>query len=163
MANFRKSSYTSHEMYDGRHRYEHWYRDNTVYFITARCRDRYPAFKSEQAKGIFWDRFEHYAREYEFVPWIVTLISNHYHILGFLRKGENLGRLMQRLHGSVAKLVNDILPDRRIPFWREAGRQDYFDGCIRDDVQCRRAYRYTQRQAVQHGIVSDYRLYPHTR
>ena len=88
---------------------------------------------------------------------------NHYHLLGFLKKGETLGRLMQRVHGSVAKLVNDILPERRVPFWREAGRQDYFDGCIRNVRQCRRAWGYTQRQAVRHGIVGDYRLYPQTR
>jgi hypothetical protein len=54
---FRKSSYSSREMFDGKHRFEHWYRDNTVYFITARCRDRFPAFASEAAKAIFWDRF----------------------------------------------------------------------------------------------------------
>ena len=35
MGGFRKSSYTSHEFYKGQHRSEHWYRDNTVYFITA--------------------------------------------------------------------------------------------------------------------------------
>ena len=71
--------------------------------------------------------------------------------------------MMQRIHGSVAKLVNDLLPQRRTPFWRDKGRHDYFDGCLRDELQCRRAYRYTLRQSVRHGIVSDYRLYPHTR
>ena len=37
------------------------------------------------------------------------------------------------------------------------------DGCIRDELQCRRAYRYTLTQSVRHGIVKDYRDYPHTR
>src|SRR5690349_8012946 len=132
MANFRKSSYTSHESFDGRHRFEHWYRDNTVYFITARCRDRFPAFAQEDAKAIFWDRFTHYSTEFGFVPWATTLMNNHYHTIGYLRRGENLGPMMQRIHGSVAKLVNDTLPRRHVPFWRRAGNQDYFDGCIRD-------------------------------
>jgi hypothetical protein len=39
---FRKSSISSGEYYDGQHRFEHWYRDNSIYFITARCRDRFP-------------------------------------------------------------------------------------------------------------------------
>jgi hypothetical protein len=43
----------------GNHRFEHWYRDNTVYFITARCRDKYPAFQSRAAQEVFWDRFTH--------------------------------------------------------------------------------------------------------
>lgn len=43
----RKSSYSPHEHHQGRHRFEHWYVDNQVYFITARCADRFPAFRSE--------------------------------------------------------------------------------------------------------------------
>ena len=70
--------------------------------------------------------------------------------------------MMQRIHGSVAKLVNDLLPERRLPFWRGSGRRDYFDGCIRDELQCRRAYRYTLRQSIRAGLCRDWRDYPHT-
>jgi REP element-mobilizing transposase RayT len=159
---FRKSSSSAVETYRGQHRYEHWYLDNQVYFITARCRERFPAFASESAKNTFWDRFDHYIAEFGFTPWVTSLLDNHYHTLGYLRIGKNLGPMMQRLHGSVAKLVNDILPERRIPFWREAGHRDYFDGCIRDEKQCRRAYKYTLTQAMRHGIVKDWRVYQHT-
>ena len=167
MRRFRKggSSLTGNESYDGQHRFEHWYRDRTVYFITARCTDGSPAFETERAKGIFWDRFTHYAAQYQFTPFVTTVMNNHYHSLGFLLVGENLGPLMQRLHGSVAKLVNDALPQRLTPFWNERGRHkhNYFDGCIRDELQCRRAYSYTLRQAVRAGLVRDWRDYPHTR
>jgi hypothetical protein len=139
MVTFRKSSYTKNEFFDGKHRFEHWYRDNTVYFITSRCRDRFPAFKSEQAKGIFWDRFDFYSNRYGFVPWVTTLLDNHYHTVGYLYNGSNLRSLMQKLHGSVAKLVNDTLPVRHVPFFRSAGNKDYFDGCLRDEKQITRA------------------------
>lgn len=43
-------------------------------------------------------------------------MNNHYHTLGYLYVGNNLKQLMQRLHGSVAKLVNDLLPERRENF-----------------------------------------------
>jgi len=162
MPRFRTSSRFYREFVDGKHRFEHWYRDNTVYFITARCRDRFPAFTSEEAKSVFWDRFNHYTQQYGFVPWVTSLIPNHYHTLGYLKIGQNLGPMMQRIHGSVAKLVNDLLPERRVPFWREATGNDYFDGCIRDEIQCRRAYKYTLRQSVRHGLCTDYRTYPHT-
>lgn len=160
---FRKTSATATEAYEGRHRYEHWYVDNQVYFITARCRDRFPALASQSAKKIFWDRFDHYTREFGFTPWVTSLLDNHYHTLGYLQVGENLGPMMQRLHGSVAKLVNDLLPVRWKPFWRGAGHRDYFDGCIRDEKQCRLAYKYTLRQAERHAIVKDWRQYPNTR
>jgi hypothetical protein len=160
---FRKSSATARESHKGHHRFGHWYLDNQVYFITARCRDRFPAFASDQAKAVFWDRFDHYTHEFGFVPWVTSLLDNHYHTLGYLRVGENLGPMMQRLHGSIAKLTNDLLPQRKVPFWREAGHRDYFDGCIRNEKQCRLAYKYTLRQSVRHGIADDWRNYPHTR
>src|SRR5579859_7315129 len=110
MARFRKSSSSSVHKWEGQHRFEHWYRDNTVYFITARCREKYQAFQSEEAKQIFRDRFDHYTALHGFVPWVTSLLSNHHHTLGYLKRGEDLGPMMRKLHGSVAKLVNDILP-----------------------------------------------------
>jgi len=159
---FRKSSYTGREIHHDKHRFEHWYRDNTVYFITARCRNGFAAFDSAEAKRIFWDRHDHYCAQYGFEPWVTTLMNNHYHDLGYLRLGENLGPLIQRIHGSVAKLVNDTLEVRLVPFWREAGNRDYFDGCIRDVLQLVRAHRYTLMQAVRAGLVRDWREYPDT-
>jgi hypothetical protein len=73
--------------------------------------------------------------------------------------------MMQRIHGSVAKLVNDLLDVRIVPFWNERGRfkHNYFDGCIRNERQCRLAYRYVLMQAVKARLVRDWRDYPHTR
>ena len=163
MGRFRKSSYTHNEFFQEKHRFEHWHRDNTVYFITARCRGGFAAFASEEAITIFWDRFDHYCARYGFIPWVTSLLHNHYHTLGYLKIGEDLGPLMQHVHGSLAKLVNDTLKERLLPFWRERGNKDYFDGCIRDVLQAMCAYRYTLLQSVRHGIISDYRLCPHTR
>jgi len=163
--NIRKGSYSTRERYLGKHRFEHWYVDNQVYFITARCKDRFPAFATEQAKSIFWERFDFYTSKHLFTPWVTSLMDNHYHVLGYCRTGSGLGRMMQRIHGSVAKFVNDILPVRRVPFWTQkgSGHGDYFDGCIRDEKQCRLAYRYVLTQSVRHGLCAHWRDYPHTR
>ena len=161
---FRRTSHAGSDHYDGHHRHEHWYRDNTVYFLTARVRDRIPAFASDAAKVIFWDRFDHYARTFGYVPWVTSLLDNHWHSEGYLRVGRDLGPFMQRLHGSVAKLVNDVLPVRvGPPFFGDAGHKSYFDGCLRDPEQGRLTYRYTYTQCVRHGICADPRDYPHTR
>ncbi len=159
----RKTRHSTGPYYKGRHRFGHWYRDNQVYFITARCHDRFPAFASERAKAVFWDRFELYTQEARFTPWVTSLLDNHYHVLGYCKLGNNLGPMMRKLHGSVAKLVNDLLPQRHVPFWGDRGHRDYFDGCIRDKKQCRRAYRYTLTQSVRHGLCPDWHQYPHTR
>lgn len=143
-------------------RYEHWLVDNQVYFITARCRDQIPVLSSAAAKAVFWDRFDHYTTQYGSVPWVTSLRDNHYHTLGYMREGDALPRMMQRLHGSAAKLVNDLLTVRLTPFWRDDKGKEYFDGCIRNERQARLAYRYTLTQAVRHGIVRDWHDYPHT-
>jgi REP element-mobilizing transposase RayT len=150
-------------LFKGKHRFEHWYRDNTVYFITARCRNKYAAFASDEAKAVFWDRFSYYTQMHGFEPWVVSLIANHYHVLGYLKRKEDLGPMMRKIHGSVAKLVNDLLPARQVPFWGEGSHDDYFDGCIRNERQFRRAFRYTLTQAERHGVCRDYRDYGHTR
>jgi hypothetical protein len=145
------------------HRFEHWHVDNQVYFITARCRDKCPAFATEAAKSIFWNRFDHYTAEFGFVPWVTSLLDNHYHTIGYLRIGKNISPMMQRLHGSTAKLVNDLLTERLLAFWRDAKGREYFDGCIRNEKQARLAYRYTLTQSLRHGIARDWREYSHTR
>lgn len=160
--NFRKSSYTKREFHQGHHRFEHWYRDNTVYFITSRTRDGLTAFQTDRAKRIFWDRFNFYAAQHGFVPWVTTLMNNHYHTLGYLKAGEELGEMMRKIHGSVATLVMKEINQRHVPFWREKGNRDYFDGCIRDVLQAERAYRYTLLQAVRAKIVKDWKDYPDT-
>ncbi len=164
MGNFRRASHSSDEHYDGQHRFEHWYRDNTIYFITARVRGRQNAFASEAAKAIFWDRFDCYSKQFGFVPWVTSLMDNHWHTEGYLKTGENLGPFIQRLHGSVAKLVNDTLPERiASPFWCDSGRQGYFDGCLRNEKQGRLTYRYVYTQCRRHRICDDPKDYPHTR
>jgi REP element-mobilizing transposase RayT len=162
MRGFRRSSPSKARTYQGQHRFEHWYRDHAVYFITARCKDKYPAFASPEAQRIFWDRFRVYARQYGFTPWVTSLMINHYHTVGFLQVGENLGPFMRHLHGSVAKLVNDFLPRRLTPFWHDTGKQGYFDGCLRDEKQGRATYRYVLTQAVRHRVARDWKEYPNT-
>jgi hypothetical protein len=151
------------EFYDGHHRFEHWYRDNTLYFITSRTRDGFPAFESEGAKGIFWDRFDHYTKLHGFTPCVTSLLNNHYHTVGHLKMGEELGEMMRKIHGSVAWMVMKEIGVTRVPFWRSKGNKDHFDGCLRDVLQGRRAYRYTLLQAVRAKLVPDWREYPHTR
>lgn len=146
----RKGSHTSNEWYGGRRRFEHWYKDNQVYFITARVRGQIHAFAGEGAKAVFWRQFEKYSSQFGFVPWVTSLLANHYHTLGYLRPNGDLPGLMKHFHGSVAKLVNDLLPERIVPFWVDRDHQNYFDACIRDTLQARRAYRYTLMQCARH-------------
>ncbi|MBI1367465.1 MAG: hypothetical protein GC162_02300 [Planctomycetes bacterium] len=164
--------------HQGEPHFQHWYRDNQAYFITARCHERFPAFASEAAKVIFWRQFEKYTAAHHFEPWATSLIDNHYHAIGYLHRGDDLAPMMRKIHGSVAKLVNDQLESeyktgglksprlvngRLSPFWHDSKSKTYFDGCLRDDKQGRAAYRYVLIQPVRHGVCEQWEDYPHTR
>jgi hypothetical protein len=163
MGNFRTSAGNRHEFPSGKHRFEHWYRDNSVYFITSSTRSHAPCFQIEQAKLVFWDRFDHWTDAHGFETWVATLMTTHYHVVGYMPDASQFGEMMRKIHGSVAKLVNDLLPTRHRPFWRDRGGMDYFDGCLRDMKQLRRTYQYVLRQSIRHGICHDWRKYRHTR
>jgi hypothetical protein len=160
---FSRSNPSTREYWQGKHRFEHWYRDNQVYLITARTRGGTPVFEAEAAKAVFWDRFAHYAGLHGFDAWVTSLLVNHYHTVGYVPVGVELKEMMRKLHGSVAKLVNDLLAVRLVPFWGERENRDYFDGSLRDETQLTRSYVYVLRQATRHGVCRDYREYPHTR
>jgi len=102
MSLIRKSSHTHNHVYKNKHRFEHWYVDNQVYFITSRTRAGFLAFSGRDARDVFWNRFDHYTRLHHFTPWVTTLIGNHYHTLGSLKYGPESGPMMRKLHGSVA-------------------------------------------------------------
>ncbi len=74
---FDRVSRSRKAQHEEKHRFEHWLVDNQVYFITARVRDRHPAFRSDAAKAVFWDRFDHYAAAHGFTPFVTSLIDNH--------------------------------------------------------------------------------------
>ncbi len=120
-------------------------------------RDGKHLFNSEEATRIFWDRTLFYFKEHGFVPWVITLMVDHYHFPGYLKKGDELGEMMRKIHGSVAWMVNKANGEKHVPFWKGKGHRDYFDGCIRDVLQARRAYRYTLTQAMRAGIVTDWK------
>lgn len=163
MGKFRSSSVSRSEVYGGQHRFEHWYRDNTVYLVTSRTQDGTHVFRSPEAQVIFWSALEDTSKQFGLNLWVSTLMSNHYHLVFYLRFGENLGKFVQRLHGSVAKQVNDLSPARLRPFWCWKGRQTYFDGCLRDETQLRRTWAYVRDQSVKAGLVRLWAEYPNTR
>jgi len=51
---------------------------------------------------------------------------------------------------------------RVVPFWHDNKKQTCFDGCLRDEKQGRKTYRYVLFQSVRHGFARGWRDYEHT-
>ena len=168
--------------YQGRTSSQHWYRDNQVYFLTARCRAKYPALEPDEVKACFWQTFDDCCEQFGFTPWVTSLLNNHYHTIGYLRHGTELSPMMRMLHGRLARYANQVLESqfkagglqvplpqpplnacgRLLPFWGDSKRKSYFDGCLRDEKQGRLTYRYVLTQCKRHRICEDWRDHPHT-
>lgn len=167
----RKSNQAKQRTYKGQHRFEHWYRDNQVYFITAKTSCATPVFTTKQACDLFWQTFDQATSANGFTPWVTALLNNHYHTLGYLKTGDNLPKMMQAIHGKVAKQINDLIRAGELkfprqplkPFWGQKGKKTYFDGCIRDETQATRAFYYTRNQAVRAKLVKHWQAPPNTR
>ncbi|HVT88279.1 MAG TPA: hypothetical protein VHD56_05470 [Tepidisphaeraceae bacterium] len=48
------------------------------------------------------------------------MLDNHYHTLGYLRDGEQLGQMMRKLHGSIAWMVCKEIGVKHVPFLKGA-------------------------------------------
>ena len=159
----RKSDPSSREHRNGRHKFEHWYVDRTVYFLTARVREGLFAFEDPACQTIFWSKFDQYTRAHQFDPWIATLLVNHYHVVGFAQNRVALGQMMRKLHGSIAWLICKHLDIQHKPFWRDSASNDYMDGCLRSEKQLEDSYLYVRNQSVKARLVKRWEDDPNTR
>ncbi|MGR3292933.1 MAG: transposase [Candidatus Scalindua sp.] len=59
----------------------HIYQDETIYFITARTKDRTDIFNTQNKCSLFLDVFEKSLNKFDFkvIGWVLN--TNHYHIL----------------------------------------------------------------------------------
>ncbi|MEL7238232.1 MAG: transposase [Planctomycetota bacterium] len=160
----RKASRTKEEKRpDGSHRFEHWIKDNQLYFLTCCTKGHAHVFKSRQAQEVFWQCFNRWHERSGFKVCVVTLMSSHYHLVGYAKVGQQLVDFVQGLHGSTARAVNPLLDQPLRPFWGERKGQSYFDGCLRDEEQASKAWTYTRDQAVKAGLVENWDEWPGTR
>jgi hypothetical protein len=58
--------------------------------------------------------------------------------------------------------VYDLLVERIPKVWCDSGRKGYFDGCLRNEIQGRRTFRYVLTQCRRHLVCEDPADYPHT-
>ena len=89
------------------------------------------------------------------------LMSNHYHLVVDLRRlgaeSKPLHRIMQSLHGQVARKANALL-GRAGTFWHD----ESYDHVVRDDVELRRIIEYTLQNPVKAGLVDEWQKWPYS-
>ena len=120
-----------------------------VYFVTARCRDRFSHFDSDMRRDYLTERLHALTVHYGWTLEAWAVLSNHYHFVAQSPAKADLPKLLRHLHGDTARYVNllDTKPGRSI--W-----QNYRE----THLTLPRAYlarlNYVHQNAVHHGLVA---------
>lgn len=126
----------------------HLYLDNIPYFITASTLEKEKLFDSDKKKEILKEILKVTIRKYNIKLHAWVILSNHYHILIEIHRGEHLYRFIKSLHGKSAIELNKL--DNAI------GRQvwyNYWDRCPRGEKDLYVFLNYIHINPIKHSYV----------
>ncbi len=140
----------------------HIYQDETIYFITARTKNRENFFNTQRKCSLFSEVFERSLKKFDFgmIGWVLN--PNHYHILIEVSDGSMLGRFVQNLHSNLARIINKLERSEGRQIWYQ-----YWDRCIRSERDLYTRLNYIHHNPIKHGLVlnideyewSSYKIY----
>ncbi len=134
-------------MLDGHHP-PHIFLDNTWYIITSATLDHAHLLASDRAKTLVRDKLKTLVEQFELTLRAWVILNDHYHVLLKTKRGEDLSHFFGQLHGSTSRQIN---------LWAGiAGRQvwhNYWDTCIRSEVDMWKRFNYIHQNPVKHGYV----------
>jgi len=141
------------------HHPPHIYKDDSIYFITARTYQKEKIFNTDQKKKILFKNLRNEFSKIDYKLYAWAILDNHYHIEFKTKFGSNLGKTLNFIHGRTAFEINELenISGRKI-------FQNYLDYCIRDEKDFYRHFNYIHHNPVKHQYVktqeevSDYKF-----
>ncbi len=131
-----------------RHEPPHIYLDDTWYFITASIFKGAPYLAGDRAKALLLKKIRALTLEFGIVLFAWVILNNHYHMLIKSRRGADIPRFFQRLHGGSAFELNNLENRRGRKVWHS-----YWDTCIQGDRSFWARFNYIHNNPVKHGYV----------
>jgi len=132
------------------HRPPHLYIDHNWYFITAHTVGKKPLFISKQHKTIWLNEFTLLVNYYsiDIAAWV--LLNNHYHLLGYFGKSNQIPVFIKRLHGVTSNALNKFDQKQGRKIW-----YSYWDRLIRDENDYWTKFNYIHYNPIKHGYVNE--------
>lgn len=123
----------------------HLYLDDKIYFITSSTLNKIHFFDTDDKKEIVKTRLRTSVKKYPVKLYAWVVLSNHYHLLLQLKKGETLSGLISLINGGSSFELNaaECKKGRRI-WW------NYWDNCIRDRKTFYTRFNYIHHNPVKH-------------
>jgi putative transposase len=145
-----------------RHRPPHRYNNDCWYMITSSTVQKNKILQSNTHKQYFSNLLKELSRDFEMTLMAWVILDDHYHILIKVVEGTKLPKFVQQLHGRSSHHFNELDRLRGRQVW-----QNYWDTCIRAEIDFWKRFNYIHQNPVKHGYVktmkdwefSSYRYY----
>jgi putative transposase len=128
----------------------HFLRDDTYYMISASVYEKKDYLKQHEAKSLLLKSIEECTEKFKWLLLEWAILDNHYHLVLKSRRGDDLSRLMGRIHRKSANLIKKACSIQCKRFW-----WNYWDTCPKNETQLFAMQNYVLHNPVKHGVVQD--------
>jgi len=130
------------------HHPPHWYKDNTIYFITSRTVSAENYFIGHDKRKIIYDVLKEGIEKFKIDLYTFVILSNHYHLLFKIQKGIEMADFIGYLNGKSSKMLNESENKLGRKIWYQ-----YWDHCVRNEKDFFLHFNYEHHNPVKHGYV----------
>ena len=131
----------------------HFFCDDSSYFITAAIYNKRPLLADKQIKTTLLELIQTLFQEKGWTVEHWVILDNHYHLLGNSRKGKDLSKIIQGIHGQSGFLISQITNCEKPIWW------NYWDYCPRDEKEYLIRLNYLLNNPIKHNYVTDLNHY----
>jgi putative transposase len=124
-------------------------RDHCCYHVTHRCHKREFLFKFARDREVYVELLRETVKRFKIDVLNYVVTSNHVHLLLWVRKGKELSRAMQFLHGEFGQYYNGR-KNREGAFWRDR----YHSTLVQSGEHLGRCLFYLDMNMVRAGVVT---------
>jgi len=139
------------------HHPPHIYLSDTWYFITAATYNHTGYLNNDNHKSLIRDTLKSYIQKFNYRLKAWVILDNHYHVLMKIKSGNDLHHFFSQFHGFTSFRLNQKDRKRGRQVWH-----NYWDTCIRTDIDFWTRFNYIHNNPVKHGYVNKFEDWPFT-
>jgi putative transposase len=130
------------------HRPLHSFPDHRIYFITASTYLKKPLFNSQEKKRMLTEILRDRLELSGMRAVAYAVMDSHYHLLLVVEQDKRIPEFVRGVHGRSAFLLNrmDKSEGRRVWY-------NYWDSCVRKEMDFWVRFNYIHHNPVKHGLV----------
>jgi len=127
----------------------HLFINNTPYFITSAIHNKRHLLVKTEIKELLLNLITKIFEDFgwKLNDWVI--LDNHYHLLGISNKGQDLTKIIKKIHGTSAHFIRQET-GCELPVW-----WNYWDYCTRDEEDYYTKLNYLFMNPIKHGYVNN--------